>query len=78
MEQQEYNSITKPEHYVAGRTYEPMNVIRDWDLNFNLGNVVKYVSRAGRKGTIPAVEDLYKAKVYLEAEINHLSGGIML
>lgn len=64
------NNILHPGHYCEGRSYEPKDVIRDWDLNFNLGNVVKYISRAGRKGN--ALDDLRKAKTYLEFEIKHL------
>lgn len=60
-------AVEEPPHYVAGREYEPVKVIRDWGLNFNLGNVVKYVSRAGRKGD--ALEDLRKARQYLDFEI---------
>ena len=44
-----FDPVKKPSHYTAGRKYEPKDVIRDWDLNFNLGNAVKYISRAGRK-----------------------------
>ena len=66
------SNIKKPKHYAEGRKYEPKDVIRDWDLNFNLGNVVKYVSRVGRKGD--ALEDLYKAREYLDFEIEALSG----
>ena len=62
--------ITSPSHYTEGRKYEPKDVIRDWDLNFNLGNVVKYVSRAGRKGDM--VEDLLKARQYLDFELQAL------
>lgn len=62
--------IARPAHYIDGRKYEPRKVIRDWDLNFNLGNAVKYISRAGRKGS--ALEDLRKAKQYLEFEIEEL------
>ena len=62
--------IARPAHYIDGRKYEPRKVIRDWDLNFNLGNAVKYISRAGRKGS--AMEDLRKAKQYLEFEIEEL------
>jgi hypothetical protein len=69
----EYNDIAKPSHYAEGRKYEPKDVIRDWGLNFNLGNVVKYVSRAGRKSygesENPYLKDLHKAKQYLEFEI---------
>ena len=35
--------IEHPAHYCEGRKYEPKDVIRDWELNFNLGNAVKYV-----------------------------------
>lgn len=65
-----YDNISNPDHYTAGRKYEPRKVIMDWDLNFYLGNVVKYISRAGRKGD--ALLDLMKAKQYLEWEIERL------
>lgn len=64
------DNIKHPAHYAGGRKYEPKDVIRDWSLNFNLGNVVKYVSRAGRKGA--ALEDLQKARQYIEFEIEAL------
>lgn len=41
-------------------------------LNFNLGNAVKYISRAGRKGN--KIEDLRKAIQYIEFEIEELEG----
>lgn len=63
-------NISAPDHYVSGRVYEPRKVIRDWGLNFNLGCVVKYVSRAGRKGN--ALEDLKKARQFLDFEIEEL------
>lgn len=63
-------NIERPAHYVEGRKYEPKDVIRDWDLNFNLGNVIKYVSRAGRKNS--KIVDLEKAKQYLQFEIDYL------
>ena len=59
--------VNSPDHYTFGRKYEPKDVIRDWGLNFNLGCVVKYISRAGRKDDI--LLDLYKARKYLEFEI---------
>lgn len=63
------NDVVKhPSHYVGGRKYEPKDVIRDWDLNFNLGNVVKYVARAGRKDDI--LQELEKAQTYLQFEID--------
>lgn len=60
--------VKNPSHYCDGRKYEPKDVIRDWGLNFNLGNAVKYISRAGRKDDI--VQDLMKARQYLNFEIN--------
>ena len=68
-----YDIIKNPQHYCAGRKYEPRKVIHDWGLNFNLGSVVKYVSRAGRKDEI--LMDLYKAKMFLEFEIEELEAG---
>ena len=67
-------NIERPAHYVEGRKYEPKDVIRDWDLNFNLGNVIKYVSRAGRKDN--KIVDLEKAKQYLQFEIDYLQSTI--
>ena len=65
-----FNAVSHPAHYIAGRKYEPRKVIADWGLNFNLGNAVKYVSRAGRKGD--KIEDLRKAIQYIEFEIEEL------
>lgn len=66
----EFNNISKPQHYVDGRTYEPRLVVEDWGLNFYLGNALKYISRAGRKGD--TIEDLRKAVQYLEFEIERI------
>lgn len=63
----EFNAITGPDHYLKGRQYEPRKVIDDWGLGFYLGNTVKYISRAGRKGS--RLEDLKKARQYLDWEI---------
>ena len=61
---------THPSHYADGRKYEAIDVIADWDLNFDLGNAVKYIARAGRKGS--AIEDLEKAVYYINHEIEVL------
>ena len=65
-----FDSVSRPSHYAKGRKYEPKDVIRDWGLNFNLGNTVKYVARAGRKDDI--LQDLKKARQYLDFEIEYL------
>ena len=68
-----FDSVQRPAHYAEGRKYEPRKVIHDWQLNFNLGNAVKYISRAGRKGDM--VEDLRKAIQYIEFEIEEIENG---
>ncbi len=65
---QQFDIVAMPSHYCEGREFEPKDVIRDWGLNYNLGCVVKYVSRAGRKDDI--LQDLEKAKQYLQFEID--------
>lgn len=72
MFEQTFDKIHKPSHYIQGRCFEPRKVIEDWGLNFYLGNALKYISRAGRKGD--AIEDLKKAKQYIDFEIERLSG----
>ena len=61
--------VNHPRHYNMGK-YEAIDVIEDWQLNFNLGNTVKYISRAGHKDDI--VQDLKKALWYLEREIKRI------
>lgn len=58
-----------PTHYNR-LSPEPKDVIRRWGLNFNLGNAVKYVARAGHKGDM--IEDLKKAQQYIQFEIDAL------
>jgi hypothetical protein len=63
-------ATSHPEYYGgAGNTYEAIRVIEAWDLNFNLGNVVKYVCRAGKKDKDTLLGDLEKAREYLTFEI---------
>jgi hypothetical protein len=54
--------VNKPLHYTTGGV-ETLDFIEAKDLNYRLGNVVKYVVRAGKKHTDP-VEDLKKARFY--------------
>ena len=65
-----HDPIDSPAHYAEGRQYEPIDVIADWELNYHLGNTLKYVSRAGRK--LNQLEDLKKARWYLDREIQTL------
>jgi hypothetical protein len=58
-----YDMVNKPAHYTDGRKYEPVDVIIDWELPFDLSNAIRYISRCGRK--YDAVEDIEKAVWYL-------------
>lgn len=65
--------INHPEHYGGeDNVYEAIKVIEAWDLGFCLGNVVKYISRAGKKDAGKLIQDLEKAKWYLDHEIDKL------
>lgn len=70
----ENESINHPEHYGGDNTYEAIKVIEAWDLDkcFYLGNVVKYISRAGKKDKLKEIEDLKKALWYLDRKIKTL------
>ena len=66
-------AVNHPDHYGGGENlYEAIKVIEAWDLNFHLGNAVKYIARAGKKG--PAAEDLKKALWYLQRELDRRAG----
>ena len=63
--------INHPLHYGGeDNLYEAIKVIEAWDLGFNLGNTIKYISRVGKK--INTLEDLKKASWYINREINKL------
>lgn len=69
------NDSTRPNHY-GGKdsVYEVFNVLEAWgiDKDFYLGNVIKYVARAGKKNKSTEKEDLKKALVYLQRRIDTL------
>ena len=69
VEEDRKEMIDHPKHYKMVK-YEAIDVIEDWGLGFNLGNTVKYISRAGHKDNI--LQDLKKALWYLDREIKRL------
>jgi hypothetical protein len=60
--------VNHPDHYQSDKM-EVIDIIEAFELNFHLGNVVKYITRADKKGN--SLEDLEKAKWYLQREINN-------
>ena len=61
-----------PDHYQTG-VIETWDYIQDAGLDYFLGNVCKYISRAGRKPGEDAIDDLIKARAYLTKKIEILS-----
>jgi hypothetical protein len=74
------DSVNHPKHYTFG-AIEVMDAIEAWALNFARGCIVKYAARAGRKGQNARerkrteIEDLKKARWYIDREIERLRRG---
>ena len=67
-------AVDHPAHYGGDTVYEVLKVIMAWGLGFNMGNIVKYIARASRKDSTKTLEDLKKARFYLDYEITRLEG----
>ena len=65
------DNVNNPSHYTDGKI-EVIDFIEDKKLNYHRGNVVKYISRAGKKDPSKELEDLKKAQWYLNREIQRL------
>jgi hypothetical protein len=72
MENKEH--VNHPQHYQFGndRTYEVIKIIEVYDFDFHIGNCFKYISRAGKKDPSKELEDLKKARFYLDRKIQNL------
>ena len=68
MEEQVNKNVSHPSHYNQG--IEAIDIIESWDLNFSLGNAIKYILRSPYKGK--QIEDLEKARWYIDREIERL------
>lgn len=63
--------VDHPNHYGGeSNPYEAIKIIEALSLGFNLGNAVKYIARAGKKGD--ALTDLKKSVWYLQREIENM------
>lgn len=67
------DKFKKPDYYVSGRKIEPKDVIMHINCDFFIGNVIKYISRAGRKPGSSFVDDITKASVYVGFEVDKLN-----
>ena len=71
LESKKNERVDHPSHYGGeNNQYEAIKVIEAWKLGFNLGNTIKYISRAGKK--LDILEDLEKASWYINREIKKL------
>ncbi len=69
--------VNHPPHYGGEDSpYEAIKVIEAWELDFCLGNTVKYIARAGKKDPSKTIQDLEKAKWYLERKIAQLKSHV--
>jgi hypothetical protein len=66
--------VNHPRHYGGeNNPYEVIKVIEAWGLGFCAGNTVKYIARAGLKDPAKHLEDLRKARWYLDREIMNVA-----
>ena len=65
--------IKNPKHYER-YAIEPVSFIMNNELPFWMGNVIKYIMRAGYKSNTAEITDLNKAKRYIDMRINQLEG----
>ena len=70
------DSVNHPSHYTDGKI-EVIDYIEDKKLGFCLGNAIKYISRAGKKDPSKEVEDLKKARWYIDRRIKEIEEGIV-
>lgn len=61
--------VDHPDHY-QGKTLEAIDIIEDYDLNFNLGSALKYILRAGKKNETE--QDLQKAIWFIKREAERI------
>lgn len=65
------DKVVRPDHYGGeANPHEPIKIIEHYELGFNLGNAIKYILRADKKGV--EIEDLKKARWYVDRQIIRL------
>jgi hypothetical protein len=64
--------VNHPSHYAEGWSNGAEVIDITENLNFNRGNAVKYIARAGRKDAMKTIEDLKKARWYIDRELKRL------
>lgn len=67
----EEDVVNHPSHYTSGKI-EVIDFIDDQNLNYERGNAIKYICRAGKKDPNKEIEDLQKAVWYIQREIKNV------
>ena len=72
------NAVEHPAHYNMG-SIEVIDAIAEWGYGegFNRGNAIKYLARAGKKSPETEIQDLKKARFYIDAEIWRLERSML-
>ena len=68
--------IIKPNYYKGKSGQDVLDVIEDFDLDFYVGNICKYIIRSGKKDKETTIQDLLKAKEYIDRKIKSLENSI--
>lgn len=66
------SNVNHPSHYHSNSGIEVIDAIEAWKLNFSRGNAIKYIARASYKDSDKEIEDLEKARWYIDREIQRL------
>ena len=66
------DAVNHPSHYAGGWSNGAEVIDIAENLNFNRGNAIKYIARAGRKDAMKTSEDLKKARWYIDRELKRL------
>jgi hypothetical protein len=71
------DSVNRPSHYTSGKI-EVIDAIEDWGLHRNhyRATAVQYIARAGKKDPSKEIEDLKKARWYLDREITSMENAV--
>ena len=68
----EHDPVNHPAHYTSHPSGVECITVTE-HFNFNLGNAIKYIWRAGSKDGTPTIQDLEKAKWYIQREIDRIA-----
>ena len=66
------DSVIIPSYYNKANM-SVIDIIDEYELNFNKGNIIKYILRSGKKSKDTEIQDIQKAMRYCQMEIERLN-----